>query len=143
MAENGNASVDCQAVGTSEALSEDSVAVSSLSWGFQGSEPVLHDFSLHLPGGSRCLLLGANGAGQSHPGDIDCSLAHLIHWTCDCQLSTAWPEMYFELAGKTTLLQILAGKHMVGQDVVRIIGRSAFHDIVGPTRPISQTAAIC
>ncbi|KAK9822353.1 hypothetical protein WJX74_011049 [Apatococcus lobatus] len=93
MTENGNHSVDCEAVGTSEALSQDSIAVSSLNWGFPGSAPVLQDFSLHLPGGSRCLLLGANGAG------------------------------------KTTLLQILAGKHMVGQEVVRIIGRSAFHDI--------------
>ncbi|KAK9803153.1 hypothetical protein WJX72_004123 [[Myrmecia] bisecta] len=32
-------------------------------------------------------------------------------------------------AGKTTLLQILAGKHMVGQAVVRVLGRPAFHDI--------------
>eukprot|EP00897_Mesotaenium_endlicherianum_P011019 jgi/Mesen1/9946/ME000071S09370 len=32
-------------------------------------------------------------------------------------------------AGKTTLLKILAGKHMVGgKDVVRVLGRSAFHD---------------
>ncbi|OAE19761.1 hypothetical protein AXG93_2958s1370 [Marchantia polymorpha subsp. ruderalis] len=32
-------------------------------------------------------------------------------------------------AGKTTLLRILAGKHMVGgRDVVRVLGRSAFHD---------------
>lgn len=83
MTENGNGSVDCQAVGTSEALSEDSVAVSSLSWGFQGSEPVLHDFSLHLPGGSRCLLLGANGAGESHLGDIDFSWVHLFHKASD------------------------------------------------------------
>lgn len=33
------------------------------------------------------------------------------------------------VAGKTTLLQVLAGKYMVGQDVVRILGRPAFHDI--------------
>lgn len=32
-------------------------------------------------------------------------------------------------AGKTTLLKILAGKHMVGgRDVVRVLNRSAFHD---------------
>ena len=32
-------------------------------------------------------------------------------------------------AGKTTLLRILAGKHMVGgKNVVRVLGRSAFHD---------------
>jgi hypothetical protein len=32
-------------------------------------------------------------------------------------------------AGKTSLLQVLAGKYMVGQDVVCILGRPAFHDI--------------
>lgn len=32
-------------------------------------------------------------------------------------------------AGKTTLLQVLAGKYMVAPDVVRILGRPAFHDI--------------
>lgn len=32
-------------------------------------------------------------------------------------------------AGKTTLLKILAGKHMVGErDVVRVLNYSAFHD---------------
>ena len=31
--------------------------------------------------------------------------------------------------GKTTLLRILAGKHMVGgKETVRVLGRSAFHD---------------
>lgn len=32
-------------------------------------------------------------------------------------------------AGKTTLLQVLAGKYMVPQDVVRVLGRPAFHDL--------------
>ncbi|BBN14360.1 CCR4-NOT complex subunit CAF16 [Marchantia polymorpha subsp. ruderalis] len=31
-------------------------------------------------------------------------------------------------AGKTTLLKILGGKHMVEPDMVRVLGRSAFHD---------------
>lgn len=32
-------------------------------------------------------------------------------------------------AGKTTLLKILAGKHMVGgRDVVQVLNGSAFHD---------------
>ncbi|XP_020588358.1 ABC transporter I family member 20 [Phalaenopsis equestris] len=31
-------------------------------------------------------------------------------------------------AGKTTILKILGGKHMVDPDMVRIFGRSAFHD---------------
>lgn len=32
-------------------------------------------------------------------------------------------------AGKTTLLQILAGQYMVAEDAVRILNRPAFHDI--------------
>jgi CCR4-NOT complex subunit CAF16 len=31
-------------------------------------------------------------------------------------------------AGKTTILKILGGKHMVDSDMVRVLGRSAFHD---------------
>lgn len=32
------------------------------------------------------------------------------------------------LTGKTTLLKILGGKHMVDPSMVRVLGRSAFHD---------------
>ncbi|KZV47407.1 hypothetical protein F511_07821 [Dorcoceras hygrometricum] len=31
-------------------------------------------------------------------------------------------------AGKTTLLKIIGGKHMVEQEMVKVLGRSAFHD---------------
>ncbi|KAL6570131.1 ABC transporter I member 20 [Orobanche minor] len=31
-------------------------------------------------------------------------------------------------AGKTTILKIIGGKHMVEQEMVRVLGRSAFHD---------------
>ncbi|CAA2935052.1 ABC transporter I family member 20 [Olea europaea subsp. europaea] len=31
-------------------------------------------------------------------------------------------------AGKTTILKILGGKHMVEPDMVKVLGRSAFHD---------------
>lgn len=31
-------------------------------------------------------------------------------------------------AGKTTILKILGGKHMVDPAMVRVLGRSAFHD---------------
>lgn len=37
--------------------------------------------------------------------------------------------MIFDRTGKTTLLRILAGKHMVGgRDVVKVLNFSAFHD---------------
>jgi hypothetical protein len=32
------------------------------------------------------------------------------------------------LLGKTTILKILGGKHMVEPEMVRVLGRSAFHD---------------
>jgi len=31
-------------------------------------------------------------------------------------------------AGKSTLLRLIAGRHMLGHDVVRVLGRPAFHD---------------
>ena len=40
------------------------LAVNSLSYSYPGSLPVISDFTLSLPRGSRCLLLGANGAGN-------------------------------------------------------------------------------
>jgi CCR4-NOT complex subunit CAF16 len=44
-------------------------------------------------------------------------------------LVTLWHCLLYLCAGKTTLLKILAGKHMVGgRDVVRVLNRSAFHD---------------
>ncbi|KAL4860214.1 ABC transporter I family member 19 [Chlorella vulgaris] len=76
-----------------EGDTQDSVVVSCLNFSFPFSAPVIHNLSLELPRGSRCLLTGANGAG------------------------------------KTSLLQVLAGKYMVGEDAVRILGRPAFHDI--------------
>lgn len=32
------------------------------------------------------------------------------------------------MIGKTTILKILGGKHMVDPEMVRVLGRSAFHD---------------
>jgi CCR4-NOT complex subunit CAF16 len=56
------------------------------------AEPVFRGFSLAIPAGARCLLLGANGVGKS------------------------------------TLLRLVAGRHMIGGDVLRVLGRPAFHD---------------
>lgn len=43
----------------------DAVVVRSLKFGFPTSGPIIEDFSLTLPRGSRCLLCGANGAGKT------------------------------------------------------------------------------
>jgi len=37
---------------------------------------------------------------------------------------------FFHVVGKTTILKILGGKHMVDPSMVRVLGRSTFHDTV-------------
>lgn len=42
----------------------DAITVNSLQYAYPGHSPVISNFSLSLPRGSRCLLVGANGAGK-------------------------------------------------------------------------------
>jgi CCR4-NOT complex subunit CAF16 len=44
---------------------EDAVVIRSLNFTINFSAPLISDFSLTLPRGSRCLLCGANGAGKT------------------------------------------------------------------------------
>ena len=63
MAETGARS---EADGTSTTSTVASVDVKGLTFGYKGTDnPVLKNVSLHLPRGSRCLLVGANGAGKT------------------------------------------------------------------------------
>lgn len=50
------------------------LAVNSLSYAYPGSLPVISDFTLNLPRGSRCLLLGANGAGNLRAASLQLDL---------------------------------------------------------------------
>lgn len=50
---------------TSSQIDDLPLAINSLSYAYPGSLPVISDFTLNLPRGSRCLLLGANGAGNT------------------------------------------------------------------------------
>jgi CCR4-NOT complex subunit CAF16 len=69
------------------------VAVNDLTFAYPGARaPVFRGFSLALPAGARCLLLGANGTGKS------------------------------------TLLRLIAGRHLIADDVIRVLGRPAFQD---------------
>jgi len=71
--------------------------------------PALDQVSLHLPAGSRTLLIGANGGPYS---PFPFAVTHL------------------PIAGKSTLLHILAGKRLVstpGSQVV-VKGRDVFRD---------------
>ena len=144
----------------------DTVVLNSLSYAYAGHRPVLSDISLRLPRGSRCLLIGANGAGKWHLPGLKSRFneQHCQHGphndlaSCHNPLGVDWcllqsvrnvPSLvqvsafkvrnfWHDLppsscggfcAGKTTLLQILAGQYMVDKDAVRILNRPAFHDI--------------
>lgn len=65
----------------------------NLQYAYPGCQPFIKDFTLDLPRGSRCLLVGANGAG------------------------------------KTTVLQLLAGKYLVDKTAILVLGQSPFHDL--------------
>ena len=52
-----------QVEGPNEESLEGAVVLRSLSYAYAGHRPILSDISLSLPRGSRCLLVGANGAG--------------------------------------------------------------------------------
>ena len=85
------------------------VSVKHLTFIPQGvHEPALDNISLSLPKGSRTLLIGANG-GQF--------LAH----TLENSSQAANP------AGKSTLLQILAGKKLIKGADVKIKGLDVFY----------------
>jgi len=86
------------------------VSVKNLTFVPQGAlEPALDSLSLSLPRGSRTLLIGANG-GQS--------------------LSPSRPKKLIissKTAGKSTLLQVLAGKRLIKGADVTIKGLDVFY----------------
>ena len=61
---HGNGSIGVHVEGPNEQSPEDAVVLNTLSYSYSGHCPILSDISLSLPRGSRCLLLGANGAGE-------------------------------------------------------------------------------
>lgn len=69
------------------------VEINNLNFAYTSADPiVLREVSFSLPTGSRCLLVGANGAG------------------------------------KTTVLRLIAGKHLLPPEKLLVLGRPAFHD---------------
>jgi CCR4-NOT complex subunit CAF16 len=44
-------------------VQEAAVAVNGLTYAYPGHSPILRDIAFDLPAGSRCLLIGGNGAG--------------------------------------------------------------------------------
>lgn len=96
-----------------------SIQVNGMQFSYDFQTPIFFDFNLNIVPRSRCLLLGANGSG------ILILSTQLI-----CIIFGNVYSIFSQFGiGKTTLLKILAGKHMVGgKDVVRVLNFSAFHD---------------
>jgi CCR4-NOT complex subunit CAF16 len=88
------------------------IFVQNLIYSYDPSAPpTLSDINISLPKGSRTLLIGANGG---------------MHFAC----SNQWIDHSSLLAGKSTLLQILAGKRLVKSEGARILikDRDVFRD---------------
>lgn len=87
-----------------------------------GSTPLINDFTLTLNAGDRCLLVGSNGAGLFH---FSSSFTLIV-----CHKLKKNDNYLFNRlnTGKTTILKIIGGKHMVEPEMVKVLGRSAFHD---------------
>lgn len=78
-----NGSIGLHVEGPSQSSPQDAVVLSTLSYAYSGHQPIISDISLTLPKGSRCLLLGANGAGEPlclcatlYPATTTCILGH-------------------------------------------------------------------
>ena len=74
-----------QVEGPSQESPEDAVVLRSLSYAYAGHRPMLSDISLSLPRGSRCLLVGANGAGAHQrltPPCVACSVGACSQLGC-------------------------------------------------------------
>ncbi|KAH7577689.1 hypothetical protein JRO89_XS01G0285400 [Xanthoceras sorbifolium] len=81
-----------------------SIKVCGMQFAYEAQTPIFYDFNLDISPGSRCLLVGANGSEFLF-----------------------FDQLIYE--PMTTLLKIMAGKHMVGgRDVVQVLSGSAFHD---------------
>ena len=78
-----NGSIGLHVEGPNQSSPQNAVVLSTLSYAYSGHQPIISDISLTLPKGSRCLLLGANGAGEplclcatSHPAAMSCIEVH-------------------------------------------------------------------
>jgi len=114
------------------------VGLVDLRFAYGGSAsngPLLLDgFTLSLPAGARCLLVGANGAGkekkrfQISSNSFDARNPLSLELFSSLSLSLNFSLSFSLKPGKTTLLQVVAGHHMVPRSAVSVLGRPAFHD---------------
>lgn len=88
------------------------VEVNNMCFDYRQKKNVLKNVSLKLQPGSRCLLVGDNGAGTLSPTRLSHSLTHTPTHT-----STS--------TGKTTLLRILGGKHHIPAKQCKVLGRES------------------
>ena len=67
-----NGSVGLHVEGPNQSSPQDAVVLNTLSYAYSGHHPIISDISLTLLKGSRCLLLGANGAGEPLCPSLHC-----------------------------------------------------------------------
>ena len=85
------------------------VEVNNMCFDYRQKKNVLKNVTLKLQPGSRCLLVGDNGAGTP-------ILQTLSHTTI---------HSHTTFTGKTTLLRILGGKHHVPAKECKVLGRES------------------
>ena len=100
------------------------IKVNNLSYNFnQNSDNVLNKVNLNIDKGSRCLLVGANG------GQDDNIVNKLLRYLY---------TLLINLAGKSTLLKILAGKRLVEGDI-KVFDKDVFKQSI-PVRLTESTS---
>ena len=87
------------------------VEVNNMCFDYRQKKNVLKNVSLKLQPGSRCLLVGDNGAGTFSFPPFSLSCTH--------ELTPTPPT------GKTTLLRILGGKHHIPAKQCKVLGRES------------------
>jgi hypothetical protein len=171
-----------------DAESISGVSLKGLSYAYPGCAPSIENVNLELPRGSRCLLIGANGAGErlgigvvnssvargmlscagragAWAGALRCTqvlpppAGHMSAGRAPASAAVlagrrGYPTLHDAQSaaphaltrtrppGKTTLLQLLAGKYMVGREVVTVLGRSPFYDLVRGSQRAAAKAAV-
>ena len=78
---HGNGSIGVHVEGPNEQSPEDAVVLNTLSYAYSGHRPIVSDISLSLPKGSRCLLLGANGAGEPAQCDRAVPCSNMLYYS--------------------------------------------------------------
>lgn len=105
-----------------------------------GARSVVQDMNVQMTPGSRCLLIGPNGAVGPRLlqwviiGVHPTQRASSLDWDSAEQCGVFKCQLWSAGAGKTSLLRILAGKHKVPEAAVKVLGEPPFYNTLLTTR---------